>query len=124
MGFFMSNPNDHAVSIALLNQKFATMEQSLASISKSLEKLASLEMHHSETRHSITRMHDIIEAMQRDHAARLNECDIAQKHLEDRLRKLEDADMARRSLGRSLAWLWGGVGGLVVIEVWRYLGGH
>jgi len=119
----MSPVSDVETQVALHAHRISTIESSVESISKSLEKLTQLEAHHRDASHSIQRIRELVESTHETNLARLDafQKEIAKQDM--RIRQIEEADIARKAIRRSFGWVWGAVGGLVVIEVWRYLGG-
>jgi len=110
----MTNPtNNHDVTIALHSDRLARFEKSLErhdgsleSISRSLEALTKLELHHTETRQRCDRLDRLIEGQG------------------ERIKQLEDIEKRRAGAMKAIGFIWAAIGGLIVIELWRFIGGH
>ena len=101
----MLEPTNHDVTIALHGDRLNRFEKSLEAISKSLEALTRLEMHHSETRGRCDRLEKLIEAQ------------------EERIAVLEDIEKSRAGMLKTIGFIWAAIGGLVVVALWRFFGG-
>jgi len=104
--------NNHDVAIALHSDRLARFEKSLErydhtldGIAKSLETLTKLEMHHTEMRKRCDRLDRILEAQ------------------DARIKQLEDIEKSRAGMMKAIGFIWATIGGLVMIELWRFIGG-
>jgi len=104
--------NNHDVTIALHGDRLNRFEKSLEAISRSLEALTRLEIHHSETRGLMNAM-----GGRCDRVERLIEV------MDARIEKLEDIEKSRAGMMKAIGFIWAAIGGLVIIEVWRFIGG-
>ena len=110
----MSEPqnNNHDVTIALHGDRLNRFERSLEAISKSLEALTRLEIHHSETRGLMNAM-----TSRCDRVERLIDA------MDERIEKVEDIEKTRAGMLKAIGFIWAAIGGLVMIELWRFIGG-
>jgi len=108
----IQNHNNHDVTIALHGDRLARFEKSLerydhalGGIAKSLEALTKLEMHHTETRQRCDRLDRLLEAQ------------------DERINQLEDIEKSRAGAMKAIGFIWAALGGLAMIELWRFIGG-
>ncbi len=109
----MTTPSsNHDVTIALHSDRLARFEKSLErydhaleGIAKSLEALTKLEMQHSETRQRCDRLERIIESQ------------------DSRIEAIEDIEKSRAGIMKAIGFIWGAIGGLAMVELWRFIGG-
>lgn len=101
---------DHTTRIALLEHKNGVLEKAIQDIAASLKKLTELEIHNREIAATLARIHE-----------HLDECDKAQDAQRAHIRALQDVEVSRSGMYKTMGMVWAAIIGLAAVEGWRFL---
>lgn len=105
------NSQEHATRIALLEHKNGMMEKAIQDIAINLKKLTDLEIHNREITSILTRIREHLDA-----------CDKAQDEQREHIRALQDIEVSRGVVYKTMGMVWAAIIGLTAVEAWRFLG--
>ncbi len=100
----------HGVRITLLEHKQSLLEQVQKDVAASLRKLTDFEI---QNRDLITEMRAVREEL-REQVDELKELIL-------RVRKLEESEISREGLRKTMGAAWAAIIGLSIVEAWRFL---
>ena len=109
----MIDPQHHGAKIAVHDVRLDSMDTTLKEISQTLKELKNLELHHAESRNSIANL-----------GARCERVERLIDSMDKRLDAIEGVERSRTGAMKAIGFIWAAVGGLIVVELWRFFGGH